>query len=522
MGVTKYVHPNTPGYVLFNGIGAPTTYLIDKCGRKINQWTSQYNIGLQAKLMPDGRLLRGGMIFNSNFGAGKSGVLEIYDWSGKLEWRYIISTATEMYHHDFTVLPNGNILLIVWEAKSIAQAVDAGKDPAKATTEMWTDKILEIKPIDSNDIDIVWEWHAWDHLVQDHSSSKPNFGVVSDHPELLNINYHKNANNGQDWLHLNAIDYNPALDQIVITCHSLHEIYIIDHSTNIFEAYGHSGGNSGKGGDILYRWGNPEAYGRGTSTDKVLFSPHNAHWIPPGYPKAGNLLIFNNGLNRPGGNYSSLDMIDLPESGYNYTLSGSNAYGPSGPFWSYKDATPVNFYTDFMGGVQELKNGNYIFTESSDGRAWEIDSSKNVVWRYTNPVNSGNPMYQGDNPQNNMVFRFNHYAPDFPGLSGKNLTPGAEIELNPLNPPLCNVASNEVIAHNAQKLYPNPSNGHFSVSGDRPGFKGLKVFDASGRLRMISDQKNNVDVTGLENGLYLIHSEYESGQGEVVRLIKCP
>ena len=60
------------------------------------------------------------------------------------------------------------------------------------------------------------------------------------------------------------------LDQIVLSNHNLSEIWIIDHSTTTLEAASHSGGNSGKGGDLLYRWGNPQAYDQGTGADQLL------------------------------------------------------------------------------------------------------------------------------------------------------------------------------------------------------------------------------------------------------------
>src|SRR5262249_9002658 len=148
------------------------------------------------------------------------------------------------------------------------------------------DSILEIKPTGQATGDVVWEWHVWDHLVQDFDKSKPNFGKIADHPELVDVNYGQDtlapilaapggldklksigyvgagtsaaamSRVSPDWTHFNAVAYNPDLDQIVVTVHSFSEFWVIDHATTSAEAAGHVGGKSGRGGDILYRWGN--------------------------------------------------------------------------------------------------------------------------------------------------------------------------------------------------------------------------------------------------------------------------
>jgi len=208
-------------------------------------------------------------------------------------WEYLYYDSTYHPHHDIEPMPNGNILVLCWEKKTYEQAQNFGRIDING--EMWPLKIVEIEPIGLDDANIVWQWHLWDHLVQDVDSLLPNYNDIASHPELIDINLGQFTNeNSGDWLHTNAIAYNPDLDQIVFSSRHLDEIFIIDHSTTNNEAASHMGGNNGMGGDILYRWGNPENYNRGDESDKMLNAQHGVNWILDDYPGAGNLLIFNN------------------------------------------------------------------------------------------------------------------------------------------------------------------------------------------------------------------------------------
>jgi hypothetical protein len=50
-----------------------------------------------------------------------------------------------------------------------------------------------------------------------------------------------------------------------------------------------------------------------------------------------------------------------------------------------------------------------------------------LVWQYVNPVAGSGSVQQGE-PAGFWVFRTHRYAPDYPGLDGKDLTPGSPIE----------------------------------------------------------------------------------------------
>ena len=235
-----------------------------------------------------------------------------------------------------------------------------------------------------------------DHLVQEFDAAKANYGVVSDHPELINLNYSFNSTN-PDWQHINSVAYNEELDQILISSPFFNEIYIIDHSTTTAEAASHSGGDAGKGGDILWRWGNPEAYGMGDSTDQKLFFQHDAHWIPNGFREGNNILVFNNGRGRVPVEYSSVDILaPTVLADGNYVLAADDTYLPVDAEYSYSAPVQTDFYSRIISSAQMLPNGNILIDEGNQGHVFEIDSMDNLVWDYVIPVVQDSVLCQED------------------------------------------------------------------------------------------------------------------------------
>lgn len=415
------------GYTLFNSMGSTTTYLIDNCGTKVYEWNSNYRPGASVYLLENGNLLRTNRLDSTAFSfGGQAGGIEILDSSSNVIWQYEVNTDSTLSHHDVEVLSNGNILILAIEYISSQESIDNG---SIVTGERWSEMILEINPTTEQ---IVWEWHAWDHLIQSSDSSLANYGIISDNPGKININYaFRESGTNPDWIHANSLDYNSELDQIIINCPNFNEFWILDHSTTTLEASSSLGGNSGKGGDILYRWGNPEAYDRGDSTDQVFEFQHDAHWIPTGFPDEGKIMVFNNGRKRK---YSSIDIIEptLDTSNFNnyFLTNNSDPFGPLNLYWSYSDST--NFYSHIVSGAQQLQNGNILICSGNQGRLFEIEhQTDSVVWEYVVPVNN-NPIVQGTNSFGNLTFRTHRFSSSYSGFDNLILSPTTVIELNPL------------------------------------------------------------------------------------------
>ena len=427
VGLQRCSAQASAGYTLFAPMGWTETYLVDLQGRLVHSWGHGSRPAMSAQLLESGVLLRPSYQPGAFAGVGGAGGrIQELSWDGQLVWDYVYAGLSYVQHHDVAWLPSGNVVLIAWEKKTVAEAVAAGRDPSRLGAELWVDYLVEVRPDGPTGGTVVWEWHLWDHLIQDRDPNAANHGVVAQHPELMDINRDNNAK--VDWTHANAVGYNETLDQLVLSLHGLDEVVVIDHGTTTAEAAGHSGGKQGRGGDLLYRWGNPANYGAGTAADQVFFGQHDAHWIAPGLSGAGDLLVFNNGGPR---GYSTVDEIVPPvTAGGSYTLTPGEAFGPWAPTWRYQAATPEDLYSQNISSAQRLPNGNTLICDGDSGTLLEVTPQKDTVWRYVSPVTGKGPVAQGSVAQGkNNVFRARRYPPGFAGLVGKDLSPKGTVEL---------------------------------------------------------------------------------------------
>ena len=282
LGVLHYQKEKSyGGYVLYtNHRGGTRTYLINLEGSVVHEWNHGRE-AFMAELLPNGHLLRveQGPGSPVTFG-GWHGTLREYDWDGNVVWEYTIRDENRVAHHGFDRLPNGNTAMLIWEKMSWDEMIAKGRDPkdptvykdgfkypdGKVLEGVWPDAIIEVDPSGK----IVWEFHVKDHIGTAKDQWDPNYH--------LPFGYIPAYFAGPDWTHWNSVRYNPKTDQYLVNSRDWGEMYIIDRKTK----------------KMVWRWGNPYAYGAGTKEqgyarngDQILFGSHDCNWLPN-----GNLSIF--------------------------------------------------------------------------------------------------------------------------------------------------------------------------------------------------------------------------------------
>lgn len=467
------------GYALYNASGSNTAYLIDAEGDIAHTWSCPTSANYACALHTDGSLVRGAVYENNQIdGAAIGGMVQSLDADGDVIWEFIYSSATYVHHHDLCLMPNGNVLLTAWEEIAIEDLEDMGYDD---DGDKLATHIIEVQPNGEGGADIVWEWHIVDHFVQDEDDALPNYGVISEHPERLNINISLDGGGGgwgggpTDWFHANGVDYNEDLDQIVFSSRYMSEIFVIDHSTTSEEAATSEGGNSGMGGDFLYRWGNPGNYGM-SGSQIITAACHDARWVPnDGRPEGGYLMVFNNSGNS--GN-SAIDAIDAPVNGYTYDWTPGEAFQPTSYSWRHECVASASGQS----AAYRPSNGN-VFVNLSGGMGgagymYEVDQDDNMVFQY--------------NAGTQKAFR---YECDHAGIQALLEEP-------------CELSVNEVGTLNFT-IFPNPSTGNIRFAGEfgQAGVELVQVRSLTGALLLEGQRVLEMDLSSLPGGMYLVTAQ---------------
>ena len=532
-------------YTLYSTQNSTTAYLLDTNSTNYHTWTGLTGQTAYSNYMlPGGVLLRTVKTTNSTFsGGGMAGRVQKVDYNGTLLWDYTYSTTSVCSHHDICAMPNGNVLLIAYESKTASQSTAAGSN---YNGTLWPDHIVEVQPTGATTGTIVWEWHLWDHLCQDDNASSGNYVTdVGDHPELYDINAVTLSSQTKDFWHMNGIDYNPMLDQIVVSAHNTNEFYVLDHSTTTSEAASHTGGRGGRGGDFLYRWGNPARYGQsGNANFNVL---HDAHWIPQGCPNAGRIVALNNkGISST---ISCVDQVMPPYSGFNYSYTANTAWLPA----TYDQRTQCNGGTSNMGNSQQLPNGNMLVCLALSGNIYEINSAGTSLWTFTASgsvaqafrysacqITSSAPAIPTITANGNVLtssaattYQWFVDGVLIPGATSQSYSATASgaycVQVTDANGCwysysllydhtfITDIAAFDQ-AHNLN-AYPNPTNGILNLNGEvLTGDFTVEVIDAAGRSVFKAQNERIIDMSAFENGMYIVNVTTENA-GIITRRI---
>lgn len=414
-------------------------FLMDDHGNIVHKWHTQDRLpeATVCYLLPDGNLLRttckhDWLVMDGQFPIGTHGTVQIQDRDSNVLWEWThFKPGEEALHHDIEMMPNGNILVLSWSVIAKDKAIEYGWKPQGERKFVITDKIYEIKPnLKTGTTEIVWQWSMLDHTVQHHDKNTRHFGDPKDHTGRIDINWPELDTvqfNANQLLHLNSVSYNAEEDLILISSAIFAEIWLIDHSTTTDEAAGSKGGKHGKGGDILWRYGNPQTQNNGGPKDQILYWQHDAHFLYDDVPHKGDILVFNNGMRRDAegnadyrqicmglisGAYSDIYELKLPRD-ENGTLaldkaSPKTAANTTEIVWSFNQNAEVDIYSPFMSGARRMPNGNTVMMQACDKRIVEIDASGRVVLDF----HVGGP---------GRMFRVGKYPRDYAGVNNLGL-----------------------------------------------------------------------------------------------------
>lgn len=488
------------GYTLFTPLATQETYLIDNCGRLLKEWSGTNSPSMHAELTNEGKLLRLERAIQSTFTQGGiGGKLTELSWDGSVLNTYLLEGPDFCQHHDFEILPNGNLLVLVSELKTDTEAIAEGRDPSTLTDgELWPEAIYEYELFDGGTFNIVWKWHSWDHLIQDIDPTKPNFGAPNGNRSKIDLNYSVSGGKA-DFMHANSVDYNPNTDEIIISVKAFDEVWVIDHSTTEIEASGETGGNAGKGGDLLYRWGNPSTYNSAVDPTKIYFhGQHDARWLlDSNYPER-SFTVFNN---QSGTDYSSFDLVFPEINVLNEYESAQDYFLPDTLHWRYTAPIQTDLFSQRISGGQLMDNGHFLICSGNQGYFVEVDTLSTIYWEYSSPVTPNNLLDQHfiGNASNN-VFRANYYPLNFDGFVGKVITAGDVLELNPTSN-ICDGA-NLTEEKVSTVIYPNPSNGEIAIESNDSRITHFSIYSLDGKV--IQEQAITSNNVNLNSGIYLI------------------
>ena len=377
--VTIYKPDKTyEGYTLIAPFTSSNAWLIDLDGHYVHRWKLRSQPRNHATLLPNGHLLyasAGPLPPATDMSFPQVGSWGLGAGIIELDWEgnEIWKYVDRYQSHSFWRMDNGNTMIcrITKVPDELSPVLKGGLPGSEDRGIIWTDGLREV----NQHGEIVWEWDMADHIEPDVHVACP-------------------LEHRADFTHMNSVQVLPNGD-VLTGFRNISTIIIIDKQT------GKIGWQGGPG-----------------------FVSHQ-HW--PNMLANGNILVFDNGEHRNDGSRLSFSrIIELDPSTMNVE-------------WMYTANPPQSFYSALLGGAERLPNGNTLICEAMKGRIFEVTPDGEIVWQYTNPFYAPHGTHGKVSivgwRYSNAVFRASRYAPDYPGLRHKDLSPKKLTWINALYGP---------------------------------------------------------------------------------------
>ena len=251
--------------------------------------------------------------------------------SGKDDDAIPVNTPT--FHHDTSLLPNGNRLVLSTEVREIDNyyTSETNSSAPRKKQKVIGDVIIEF----TREGKIVHKWNSFDHLpvMRIGYGTFGNYWVRRGFPNTI------------DWTHANAVVPIKNQESYLVNFRYLSAMIKVNKKHGEIEWI--FGENSGWGADLK---------------DKLIDLPEtglNWHQHSPRYTQSGTLLFFNNN------NYQSrpfekpIEIRESPSYVVEYKIDEENKKATK--IWSTENDGEEKVYSVAMGRVSELKkNGNIL------------------------------------------------------------------------------------------------------------------------------------------------------------------
>lgn len=159
-------------------------------------------------------------------------VIQIYRGDRDVYWTFGLSKEAGVIHHDVARLPNGNVLALVWEHRTVEEWLEAGVDPDQIKPEgCFVDAIWEIEPTGKQSGRVVWRWSAWDNLVQNRYPDLKTFGDPKKVKNRIPLMLARDRSS-RSLAELNRIEYDPLNNVIMVRSRAFQEVWGIRYGAS--------------------------------------------------------------------------------------------------------------------------------------------------------------------------------------------------------------------------------------------------------------------------------------------------